>query len=57
MKDIALNTTMSVDLNEVNGFIESDKFANFLLSNTTDFTVALFILQTLKDKINELKGE
>ena len=52
-----LNTTMSVDLEKVQEFIEGDKFAQFLLNNTTDFSVAAFILQTVMDKINELKEE
>lgn len=49
-----LDTSMSVDLGIVNEFIESDKFIQFLLNNTTDFAVAAFVLQTLKDKVEEL---
>ena len=57
MQDFNLNTTMSVNLNEIKTFIESDKFIQFLLNNTTDFAVAAFVLQTLEDKIDELTKE
>lgn len=50
------DTEMTVNLQEVNEFIESDKFIRFLLNNTTDFAVAAFVLQTVKDKVNELKN-
>ena len=46
-----------VDLYEVERLLESDKFIQFLLSNTTNITTPLFILQTVKDKIEELKKE
>ena len=46
-----------VDLHEVEKFLENDKFIQFLLSNTTDIAIPLFILQTVKDKIEELKKE
>ena len=45
-----------VDLKEVENFIESDKFVQFLLSNTTNIGTPLFILQAVKDKVNELKN-
>lgn len=48
-----LDTTMSIDLDEVKEFIESDKFIQFLLNNTTDFGVAAYILQRLQDCIEE----
>lgn len=57
MQDFNLNTTMSVNLEEIKTFIESDKFIQFLLNNTTDFAVAAFVLQALEDKINELTKE
>ena len=46
---------VSVDIEEVEQFVMSEKFSDFLLNNTTDFGVAAFVLQTLIDKINELK--
>lgn len=49
-----LETIVSVDLEEVREFIESQKFLQFLLNNTTDFATAGFILQTLLDKLEEL---
>ena len=48
---------VSVDINEVENFILSDKFRDYLLNNTTDFGVAAFILQSLLDKIKEVKEE
>lgn len=55
MEDLTLNTTVSVDLDEVQEFIESEKFIQFLLNNTTNLSIALFIVQTVNDKIEELK--
>lgn len=45
-----------VDLLSVEEFVKSDKFTSFLLENTTDFGMAAFVLQTLLDKIEELKS-
>lgn len=47
----------TIDLNNVEQFITSDKFAQFLLSNTTDFGTAAFILDTLIRKVEELKNQ
>ena len=53
-----LDTTMSVNLQEVNEFITSDKFIQFLLNNTTDFAVAAFVLESLHHAIQTAnKGE
>lgn len=40
-----------VDLDEVKAFVESEKFTQFLLSNTTDFGTAAYILQTVLDAV------
>lgn len=48
---------MSVNLNDVKNFIESDKFIQFMLNNTTDFATAAFVLQTLLEKVDELEKE
>lgn len=45
------------DLNNIKEFVSSDKFANFLINNTTDFGTAAFVLQTLIEKIDELEKE
>lgn len=45
------------DLDNAKEFVKSDKFAEFLLNNTTDFGTAAFVLQTLFDKIGELEKE
>lgn len=47
----------TVDLKDVKDFIESDKFTQFLINNTTDIGTALFILQTINDKLEELMEE
>ena len=46
-----------VHIDEVEAFNTSEKFTNFLVSNTTDIGTAGFILQTLLDKIEEIKSE
>lgn len=56
MDNLSFDTTMSVDIEEVEKFITSDKFVQFLLNNTTDFAVAAFVLQTVMDKLDEIKG-
>ena len=42
---------VEVDLDEVKELVESPDFAQFLLSHTTQFSSAAFILQTLLDAI------
>ena len=42
-------------LEGVEATVTSDKFAQYLLSNTTDFAVAAFIMQTLLNAIDEAK--
>lgn len=49
--------TIDVNIKDVEQFITSEKFTNFLTSNTTDFGTAAFVLQTLLDKIEEIKNE
>ena len=48
---------VAIDIIDVRQFVESDKFSQFLLTNTTDFTTAAFILQTLFNKIEEVEKE
>ena len=48
---------INVNLNEVKEFVQSDKFIQFMLNNTTDIGVSAFILQTLIEKISELESE
>ena len=45
----------NVDINDVEEFITSDTFTQFLMSKTTNFGTAAFILQTLLDKVAEIK--
>lgn len=42
-------------LEEVERTVTSDKFAQYLLSNTTNFATAVFILETLLSAIDEAK--
>lgn len=44
---------MDVDLAEVKNVIEHPDFAQYLLSHTTSFGAAAFILQTLLDAVDE----
>ena len=46
-----ITQTMTVDLNEVKEFVESSKFADYLLSNTTNFSTAAYILQALLKRL------
>ena len=48
---------MTVDIIEFKDLIKSDKFAQFLLNNVTDFNSAAFILQVLLDKVAEVERE
>lgn len=52
-----LDTTMSVSLKEVEEFVTSDKFTQFLLNNTTDLSVAAYVLQTLLNAIEKDAAE
>lgn len=52
-----LDTTMTVSLKEVEEFVTSDKFTQFLLNNTTDFAVAAYVLQTLLNAIEKDAAE
>ena len=47
---------VSVDIKNVKEFVLSDSFRDFLMSKTTDFGTAAFVLQTLLDKIDEIEG-
>ena len=48
---------LMVDIDNVEKFITSEKFTNFLVSNTTDIGTAGFILQVLFDKTEEIQSE
>ena len=47
--------TVDVDIKAVEKFVTSDKFTNFLLSNTTDFGVAAFVLQSCLEAVEAAK--
>ena len=46
---------MSVDIRNVKEFVESDKFSQFLLNNTTDFGTAAFVLQACFDRLRAIE--
>ena len=46
-----ITQTMTVDLNDVKRFIESPEFTDYLLSNTTNFSTAAYILQALLERL------
>ncbi len=43
---------MMVNPKEVREFVESAKFTQFLLNNTTNFSVAAFVLQAVLDRLD-----
>ena len=47
--------TVDVDIEEVEKFILSDDFRDYLLSNTADFGVAAFILQSLVNAVDDAR--
>lgn len=46
-----LDTTMTVDLDEVKRLVESDAFVQFLLNHTSDLAVAGYVLQKVMESI------
>ena len=56
MTEQKLNLTMDVDLDEVEELITSDKFAQFLLNNTVNFSTGAFVLQSAYEALMEAKG-
>ena len=47
---------IEIDLEDIEQFVMSEEFRDFILSHTTEFGTAAFILQTLLNKIEELKA-
>ena len=50
MKEVNI-MEMTVNVKDCREFVEDSKFSQFLLNNTTDFSVAAWVLSTL---LNEL---
>lgn len=48
---------IELDIEKIEEFITSDNFIQFIINNTTQFDTAAFILQTLTEKLNEIKQE
>ena len=46
---------IELDMQNIKEFVLSDDFRNFLMSKTTNFGTAAFVLQTLLEKIDELE--
>ena len=49
------DTEMTIDLDEVKDFIESNKFTRFLLDTAPSFETAAFVLQSLLNAVEEAK--
>lgn len=47
---------IELDIKNIEEFVLSDEFRNFLMSKTTNFGTAAFVLQTLLEKIDEIKS-
>lgn len=52
-----LDTTVAVDLNDVEEFVTDEKFTRYLLDNTTDFGTAAFILQSVLTAVERAREE
>ena len=52
-----LNTKITIDLEEVEKFLHSDEYINWLLNNTTDFTIAAFVLQAGFDALENARAQ
>ena len=52
-----LMNTIEIDLQEVEEFVISDKFRDFLLTNTVSIGTAAFVLQVVLNKIDECRKE
>ena len=55
-----MGTDMTVEIDmavvrDAERVVTSDKFIQFILSNTTEWTAAALIMQALLDKIDEIK--
>ena len=47
---------IELDIKNIEEFVLSDEVRNFLMSKTTNLGTAAFVLQTLLEKIDELKN-
>ena len=48
---------IEINLKEVEEFVTSDEFIQFIINHTTQFGTAAFILQTLTEKLDEINQE
>ena len=51
-----MDMEMTVNIKEVKEFVTSKKFTQFLLNNTTDFSVASYILTVLMNEIERVEA-
>ena len=47
---------IEIDIRNIEDFVLSNEFRDFPMSKTTNFGTAAFVLQTLLEKIDELKN-
>lgn len=45
-----------INMNEIESLVYDGEFTDWLVNNTVNLSTAAFVLQTLIDKINELKN-
>ena len=55
MENVSPNMSISVDIDAIEDFVTNKKFSTFLVENSTDIIIPLFILQVLTDKIKEIR--
>ena len=46
---------IDLDIQNIKEFVLGDEFCHFLMSKTTNFGTAAFVLQTLLEKIDEIE--
>lgn len=49
------DTELTIDLEEVKEYIESNKFTRFLLDTSPSFETAAFVLQSLLNAVDDAK--
>lgn len=55
-ENFSFDTTMEVDIEDVENFITSEMYTQFLLDHTTQFSTAAFILQKGLEAVEEAKA-
>ncbi len=48
---------IEIDIRDVEEFVNNPDFHRYLVENTTDFSTAAFVLQTLLNAVKEIKAQ